>query len=116
MLAPSTGCRLLDVCVKAEGNYPARDRRRREMAITRRIAMIGGVSLFASAATERAQADWGADLADLGEGLEDFWLATDAYIYGYPLVTMASTRRGIRAVAGPGGTRAPMGHLIKLRQ
>ena len=27
------------------------------------------------------------------EGGEDFWLATDAYIYGYPLVTMEMTRR-----------------------
>jgi hypothetical protein len=35
---------------------------------------------------------------DLGEGLiGNFWLATDAYIYGYPLVTMEMTRRYARA-------------------
>lgn len=52
----------------------------------------------------------------IGEGLEDFWLATDAYIFGYPLVTMEMTRRVITNVAGPEGTKAPMGHIIKLRE
>ena len=33
------------------------------------------------------------------EGLEDFWLATEAYIFGYPLVTMEMTRRVITNVA-----------------
>jgi hypothetical protein len=31
----------------------------------------------------------------IAEGLEDLWLATDAYICGYPLVTMEMTRRGV---------------------
>ena len=52
----------------------------------------------------------------IGEGLEDFWLATDAYIYGYPLVTMEMTRRVMTNVAAPEGTRAPMGQFIKLRE
>ncbi len=43
-------------------------------------------------------------------------LAIDAYIYGYPLVTMEWTRRVSTNVAKPEGTRAPMGNLIKLRQ
>ena len=38
-------------------------------------------------------------LEGIGEGLEDFWLATDAYIYGYPLVTMEMTRRVMTNVA-----------------
>ena len=47
---------------------------------------------------------------DLGEGLiGNFWLATDAYIYGYPLVTMEMTRRVFTNVARPEGTHAPMG-------
>ena len=50
------------------------------------------------------------------EGLEDFWLATDAYVYGYPLVTMEMTRRVMTNVAKPEGTRAPMGQLIKMRE
>jgi hypothetical protein len=52
----------------------------------------------------------------IGEGLEDFWLATDAYIYGYPLVTMEITRRNLTNVAAPEGTHAPMGQIIKLRE
>ena len=50
------------------------------------------------------------------EGLEEFWLATDAYVYGYPLVTMEMTRRVITNVPKVEGTRGPMGHIIKLRE
>jgi len=50
------------------------------------------------------------------EGLEDFWLATDAYVYGYPLVTMEMTRRVITNAPQVEGTRGPMGHIIKLRE
>ena len=75
------------------------------MKITRRIAAIGGVSLLGSAAlTSIARAEFAQWLEGIGEGLEDFWLATDAYIYGYPLVTMEMTRRVITNVASP---RAP---------
>lgn len=42
-------------------------------------------------------------------------LAIDAYVYGYPLVTMEMTRRVMTNVAAPKGTRAPMGHLIRMR-
>ena len=48
------------------------------------------------------------DLLGIGEGLEEFWLATDAYIYGYPLVTMEYTRRIMTNVAAPEGMRGPM--------
>src|SRR5580693_5260167 len=37
--------------------------------------------------------------------------ATDAYIYGYPLVTMDMTRKQLTNVATAGGSRAPMGQL-----
>ena len=48
------------------------------------------------------------DELNLSEGLfGDFWLATDAYIYGYPLVTMEMTRRVFTNVARPEGTHAP---------
>src|SRR6185312_10011287 len=49
-------------------------------------------------------------------GGEDFWLATDAYVYGYPLVTMEMTRRVVTNVPAAAGTRGPMGHIINLRQ
>jgi len=41
--------------------------------------------------------------------------ATDAYIYGYPLVTMDVTRRKITNVAEPAAMLGPMGQIIKAR-
>jgi len=86
------------------------------MNLTRRTATVSGLSLLGttSLSTFARALDWGE--LNLGEGLEDFWLATDAYIYGYPLVTMEMTRRVVTNVAKPEGTHAPMGQLIKLRE
>jgi hypothetical protein len=42
-------------------------------------------------------------------------IATDAYIYGYPLVTMEYTRRVLTNVAEPAGTKAPIGQFARLR-
>lgn len=42
-------------------------------------------------------------------------IATDAYIYGYPLVTMDMTRKRLTNVAVPGEANAPMGQMIRLR-
>jgi hypothetical protein len=41
--------------------------------------------------------------------------ATDAYVYGYPLVTMDMTRKRFTNVAAPDAAHAPMGQLLKLR-
>jgi len=41
--------------------------------------------------------------------------AIDAYVYGYPLVTMEMTRRVMTNVREPEGSRAPMGHFVRLR-
>jgi len=79
------------------------------MNITRRTVTVAGLGLLASTSINSlARADWGE--LSLGEGLEDFWLATDAYIYGYPLVTMEMTRRVITNVAKPEGTHARWGN------
>ncbi len=43
-------------------------------------------------------------------------LAIDAYIYGYPLVTMEMTRRVMTNVSTPEATRAPMGQLVRMRE
>ena len=87
------------------------------MRISRRQATIGGLSLFAgSSFGTLARAEFGDILRDFGEGVEEFAVAQDAYIYGYPLVTMEYTRRVITNVASPAGNRAPMGQFIKLRQ
>src|SRR3984885_7975972 len=42
-------------------------------------------------------------------------IATDAYIYGYPLVTMEYTRRVLTNVAEANGLNAPMGQLARSR-
>src|SRR5215510_16456050 len=68
-------------------------RKAMKMSITRRQATLGGMSLLAGTSLSTlSRAELG-DFLGIGEGLEDFWLATDAYIYGYPLVTMEMTRR-----------------------
>ena len=87
------------------------------MKFTRRAATVGGLGLLAgSSLSTSSLAELGGELLGIGEGLEDFWLATDAYIFGYPLVTMEMTRRVITNVARPEGTKAPMGQIIKLRE
>ncbi len=42
--------------------------------------------------------------------------AIDAYIFGYPLVTMEITRRVMTNVEKPSGTHAPMGQFARLRE
>lgn len=53
-----------------------------------------------------------ADKAGLEEALA---IADDAYVYGYPLVTMDMTRKQLTNVAVPDDSHAPMGQLLKLR-
>lgn len=87
------------------------------MNITRRALTFGTLSLLAgTSAISLARADIGEGGLQIGTDLEEFWIATDAYIYGYPLVTMEMTRRVMTNVAEVKGTRGPMGHIIKLRQ
>ena len=83
--------------------------------LTRRQAAIGALSLLAGTSVSTPSNAYFGEMLGIDDGLEDFWLATDAYIYGYPLVTMEMTRRVVTNVAAPEGTRAPMGHIIKLR-
>ena len=43
-------------------------------------------------------------------------IAEDVYIYGYPLITMEMTRRVMTNVRELEDTRAPMGHLTRIRE
>ena len=85
------------------------------MNVSRRAVTIGGLGLLAASSLSPANAFDG-PIADLVEGTDDFWLAVDAYIYGYPLVTMEMTRRVITNVPKVEGTKGPMGQIIKLRE
>ena len=85
------------------------------MRMSRRAA-VGGLSLLGAAMGGPARAHLGEGVLGAVEGLEPFWLATDAYIYGYPLVTMEMTRRVMTNVAGPEATRAPMGQFARARE
>jgi hypothetical protein len=85
------------------------------MTMTRREALGAFTALTAAGFAPAAHALDG-PLADLVEGTEEFAIASDAYIYGYPLVTMEMTRRIVTNVAEQVGTRGPMGTIIKLRE
>ena len=43
-------------------------------------------------------------------------IAVDAYIFGYPLVTMEMTRRVMTNVEAPAGSHAPMGQFVRMRE
>jgi hypothetical protein len=88
------------------------------MKITRRHAIVAGLGT----------ASYGLSVSSLLAGFgkippgakeikggEKLWLATNAYIYGYPLVTMEISRRVTTNVVQPGQNRAPMGHLLMAR-
>ena len=79
--------------------------------ITRRAALGGLAAAAAPAGLPPALAQG----LQLFGGVEDFWLASEAYIYGYPLVTMEMTRRISTNLAAPAGLRAPMGQFAKAR-
>lgn len=86
------------------------------MGLTRRAATAGGLGLMLSGGLAAKGFAWDGPLVDAVEGAETFGVASEAYVFGYPLVTMEMTRRVVTNVAAPEGTRAPMGTLIKLRE
>jgi hypothetical protein len=67
------------------------------MKITRRAAALGGLGLLATGALSSRAFAVDGPLTDLVEGAEDFEVASDADVYGYPLVTMEMTRRVVTA-------------------
>ena len=84
--------------------------------MTRRVAMKTGLgTALSTVSLSGLRADDG-PLFGIVEGAEDFWIATDAYIYGYPLVTVEMTRRVITNKSHVEGARGPMGQIISLRK
>ena len=79
--------------------------------MSRSLAAPAGLLLAAAALTGSAPPACEEALSEK----EALALAADAYVYGYPLVTMEMTRRIMTNVAKPEGTRAPMGQFVKAR-
>ena len=74
------------------------------------LALTVAVSMIACSKTETKSGTTGQP------GVEEaVSIATDAYIYGYSLVTMDMTRRQLTNVAVPDAIHAPMGQLLKMR-
>jgi hypothetical protein len=86
------------------------------MNMTRRVALKTGLGTALSALCLSPSYAEDGLLFDTVEGAEDFWLATDAYIFGYPLVTVEMTRRVITNRPRVEGSRGPMNQIISLRQ
>ena len=89
------------------------------MTTTRRAVLAGG-GLLTSAAllgdipTTAAQpVEAGAAPEPVAAPLEN---AVEAYIYGYPLLTMEMTRRVMTNAEKPGGVHAPMGQFANVRE
>ena len=83
------------------------------MDISRRSIALGAMgALVGMAGAGSALAD---DHIVPMDGMDEFSTVVDAYVFGYPLVTMEMTRRVMTNVAAPGGTHAPMGQFAKLR-
>ncbi|WP_205772440.1 DUF1254 domain-containing protein [Microvirga calopogonii] len=88
------------------------------------LSRITAAALMATALTALSGSAVWAQAVEAGPGLsaaslkeqEAFAIARDAYIYGYPLVTMEMTRRVITNVAQPSGSHAPMGQVVSLRE
>ena len=85
------------------------------MRINRRDFVVSSIALTVGTAAPSLASALDGPFANLFADGEEFAIASDAYVYGYPLVTMEMTRRVITNVVAPVGTRGPMGHIIKLR-
>lgn len=66
-------------------------------------------SLFTLGHASPSQAQGTAAEAELRQ------IAEEAYVYGYPLVTMEVTRRVMTNTPAPSGTHAPMGQFLRMR-
>jgi len=81
------------------------------MNVSRRCFALGAAGVGSTLASARAEGL----IDDVIGGIEDFRAASDAYVYGYPLVTMEMTRRIMTNVPAAQATRAPMGQMLRVR-
>src|SRR5208283_1722483 len=87
---------------------PAVSRRIRQIRMTATMLVVACALAVVTAASSLAQSTPNSSAVTADEAAK---IATDAYIYGYPLVTMEYTRRVLTNVAsaGTGSLKAPMG-------
>ena len=79
------------------------------------ISLAAVASLTAAAGSKTGSSQKPAKLKGKLTAREALEIATDAYIFGYPLVTMDMTRRVMTNVRYPEGMRAPMGQFARVR-
>lgn len=85
------------------------------MSLTRRSVALGSLGLLSSGLVAPLRAQH-SDFSSLPERADALGTAINAYVYGYPLVTMEFTRRVLTNVAKPDGRKAPMGQFIRMRE
>jgi hypothetical protein len=81
----------------------------RTLLLTVALITTGSAALVAGSVAARAD-----DTASIG-AIEAIRIATEAYIYGYPLVTFDMARKQQTNVARPDAEHAPMGQVIRMR-
>src|SRR4029079_8138725 len=88
-------------------NNPSSPRVRLRLAM---VAAVAFTSLIPIASCRKAKAE-----ADGNVSAEDVAaIAMDAYVYGYPLITMDQTRRVMTNAATAGAKHAPMGQFANM--
>src|SRR5277367_2755027 len=91
----------------------------RQLAVSRQIRMTATMLVAACALTVMAAASSQAQTSPTSSAVtpdEAAKIATDAYVYGYPLVTVDMTRRVATNTAAPVGLHAPMGQFASARE
>jgi hypothetical protein len=86
--------------------------KKEEAAVAQKAEQVAA-EVKAKAETAAKEAE--AAAKDAAKEAEAFALAAEAYVYGYPLVTMEMTRRIMTNVDKPEGNRGPMGQFIRAR-
>ena len=79
------------------------------------LSLVAVAGLAAAADSKTGSSQKPAQVKGKVTAREALDIATDAYVFGYPLVTMDMTRRVMTNVPRPEGMRAPMGQFARLR-
>jgi hypothetical protein len=117
-LQPRYFRQLADLDKSVLEHFPNHSNGDRTMKPCRASAAFGAATVFLTLLAgcgkqEEAKVEKAA--ATEAKTVEALAIATDAYVYAYPLVTMETSRRVMTNVAAPEGTHAPMGQFVRMR-